>query len=127
MDRVTTDIELVTAYLNYFKSRDKELSWSWERVDELLRADPDNGWALTLKLLAAASDDAALAYVAAGPLEDLLNWHGVAVIDRVEAHARKDARFRLALTRVWGRGAIFDRVHRAADAGSNHPLERTRS
>jgi len=57
-------------------------------------------------LIADASDEKSLAYVAAGPLEDLLHKHGDVVIDRVELHARTDPKFRLALTGV-GDAALF--------------------
>jgi hypothetical protein len=61
-------------------------------------------------LIADASDEKSLAYVAAGPLEDLLHKHGDVVIDRVELHARTDPKFRLALTGV-GDAALFSIAH----------------
>jgi len=46
------------------------------------------------------ADDDILAFVAAGPLEDLLVRHPYAFIDRVEALARQDAHFRRAVSDV---------------------------
>src|ERR1700724_2176028 len=87
-------------------------------------SDPERAWELTLSLVAKASNPRTLSYVAAGPMEDLLNNHGSAVIDRVEIAARRDSKFRLALCDVWGTsrvaGDIFDRVRIAKGAGSNY-------
>jgi hypothetical protein len=43
-----------------------------------------------------------LAYIAAGPLEDLLKLHGLHVIARVEQESKTDVRLQLALSGVWG-------------------------
>jgi hypothetical protein len=56
---------------------------------------------VTCLLINKAPSDEALAYVAAGPLEDLLAFHGPAVIDYVTVAARADARLQLALSGVW--------------------------
>lgn len=45
-----------------------------------------------------------LGVLAAGPLENLLNQHGEAVIERVEILARRDPGFRLLLNGVWDAG-----------------------
>jgi hypothetical protein len=127
MDKAITESDLVTAYFSYLKTKDDDLFWAWERIDEIAHADPVRAWALILQLIVAAPDDLALFRIAAGPLEVLLKSHGPVVIDRVEDQARKDPRFRFVLSGVWGHSEIFDRVHRAAGAGSNYPLERTRS
>jgi hypothetical protein len=51
-------------------------------------------------------DEDILAYVAAGPLEDLLVRHPYAFIDRIESLARNDAHFRRAMSGVWGWNSI---------------------
>jgi uncharacterized protein DUF6869 len=94
--------ELSDAYLRDYKSKKKEDMSSWERVNELIQNNPDEGWAITCLLVNKATSDEALANVAAGPLENLLHVHGLAVIDRVEDESRKNARMRLALSGVWG-------------------------
>jgi hypothetical protein len=55
-----------------------------------------------LALVELAPDDAALAYVAAGPLEDLVREHLERFADRLVEQARRDPRFRDALKGVWG-------------------------
>jgi hypothetical protein len=118
------DSALADAYLRHFESEDPDLFWAWEEVLEITDSDPERAWELTLSLVAKASNPRTLSYVAAGPMEDLLNNHGSAVIDRVEIAARRDSKFRLALCDVWGTsrvaGDIFDRVRIAKGAGSNY-------
>lgn len=60
-----------------------------------------NAWDITLLLLRKAETDDALAYVAAGPLEDFLDIYGDSALDLVEGVAKSDSRFRLALSLVW--------------------------
>jgi hypothetical protein len=81
--------------------RENQDFWAWEEVDELVCRDPEAGWRVTHLLLNTASSDEALAYVAAGPLEDLMKKHGLTVIDQVAIAARNDKRLQLALSGVW--------------------------
>jgi hypothetical protein len=62
----------------------------------------DDAWPMILALVELAPDDAALAYVAAGPLEDLVREHLERFADRLVEQARRDPRFRDALKGVWG-------------------------
>jgi hypothetical protein len=108
-----TDQEIVAAYLaNY--AGDQAAFWAYEEACELLDSDPERLWRITLLLIEHASDEVALAYVAAGPLEDMLAQHGPAFIQRVEALARRDSRFRLALSGVWGHTSfnrdVYERI-----------------
>ena len=59
-------------------------------------------WPMLLVLIERAPDDAALAYVAAGPLEDFVRTHHDGFGTRILDEARRNARFRLALRGVWG-------------------------
>lgn len=63
---------------------------------------PDVAWPIILSLIEHAPDDESLAFVAAGPLEDLIQRHGQRFSDRLEDQARRDPRFRQALGDVWG-------------------------
>jgi hypothetical protein len=55
---------------------------------------------LVLALVRTAPDDR-LEHVGAGPVEDLVEKHAAALIDRIEAEARRDPRFREALGSIW--------------------------
>ena len=83
-------------------SADESLFWAWETVTDLVQNDLEAGWHVVLELVRAAKDDRMLAYIAAGPLEDLLCSHGSAVIERVEQQAAQDRHFRRGLSGVWG-------------------------
>jgi hypothetical protein len=75
--------------------------WAMEALDRLVRDAPDVAWATMIELVARASNARVLAFVAAGPLEDLLRTHGSQLIGDVERLAGSDAKFRRALTGVW--------------------------
>jgi len=96
------DEELVTAYLRHFATKDDALFWAWERVQEYVRKDPRKAWELTLQLIAAAPEKNALAYVAAGPLEDLLYARGALFVGEVEHLASSDPKFLSALRLIAG-------------------------
>ena len=77
------------------------LFWSFEKFDDVLHSDPDRAWNLVLQLVDASPSDRVLELVAAGPMEDLMDRHGKAVIDRVEGMAKKSPRFKQMLAGVW--------------------------
>jgi hypothetical protein len=67
-------------------------------------------WELVLEVLRRAPDEE-LGFFAAGPLEDVVRRFGVELVGRIEAEARRDARFRWALGRIWlSRGVLPDTV-----------------
>ena len=63
---------------------------------------------IVVGLIRAAEDDEAVMVVGAGPLEDLLNKHGNALVDDVEREAARNPRFRLALTGAWLAHGMLD-------------------
>ena len=98
--------QLVDAYLAHarecFRDGDKDPYFdAWEQVHDMVGDRPEEGWTLILQLIERAADEQVLAYIAAGPLEDLIKWHGPQFIERIEAHASIDAKFRRALRGVW--------------------------
>jgi len=74
--------------------------WAWEDVDTAAREPSPQTFDLLLALANAAPDDKALAYLGAGALEDLINWHGIEFVDQIEQCARRDRAFREALANV---------------------------
>lgn len=61
--------------------------------------DPERAWIVTKELLNRAPDSA-LGYIAAGPLEDLISFHGLEFIDRLEEYASRSPRVAKALDAV---------------------------
>jgi lipid II:glycine glycyltransferase (peptidoglycan interpeptide bridge formation enzyme) len=79
-----------------------EHTWAWEAVEARVHDEPDEVVALLVELANAAPDDVSLAYLGAGPIENLLCSRGSAVVfDEVERWARRDENFRKALRCAW--------------------------
>ena len=99
------------------RHRDDSSEWAEDEMRDVIHADPEIAWEVVKELVARAPDDSILAFVAAGPLENLICAHPDTVIDRVERRAAENARFRKALRAVWGwnrmPGAIRDRLDAA--------------
>jgi len=98
---IKTDAEIVAAYRSQFDAGgDSEHFWAWEAVNQ--RCDSlDDGTAITLQLILAAEDEQYLAYVAAGPLEDLLKMHGSKAIAKFAKAGAKSGNVRRAMAGVW--------------------------
>ena len=93
--------QIVASWFTYRRS-----SWAGDHVKDLVWHDAEAAWPLVLRLIREAPDDR-LEYVAAGDLEDLVRVHGPTMIDRIEAQAAADPRFRWALGCIWlSRGAL---------------------
>ena len=117
---MSTREELLEGYLAHAEAVAHERQdlhfWAFNELVDVLRDDPESAWWITVELIALASDDATLAYVAAGPLEDLLCKHPRVIIDRVEHRAREDARFLKAVAGVWGSSRMTQNVRARLDA-----------
>jgi len=76
---------------------------------------PDDCWAVILEVLARSPPDAVLGILAAGPLEDLIHYHGPEFIERIETESRRSAGFRHLLGGVWKSSSpeIWARVQKA--------------
>lgn len=93
--------KLTGTYLQHHATRRDEDFWAWEKVSEIVRSgDLHKAWNITLLLLQKASDEAR-GYIAAGPLEDIIDGYGEEALDRVEEAFDKDPRLQLALSGVW--------------------------
>jgi hypothetical protein len=87
-----------------------ETFWTVEAVEDLRRRDPESLWSFLRAALRQVQDDAAIAYIAAGPLEDLLVESGEAFIDRIEQEAGREPNVLRALCGVWGRSRMVPAV-----------------
>ena len=94
--------DLVKTWIDHALRGGDELFWAWDRVTKLTTHDPESVWPIILDLIQAAPNDQVLANIGAGPLEDLLCWHGAAFIERVEQAASRNSRFRKSLAATWG-------------------------
>jgi hypothetical protein len=97
---------LATDWIAFWKSPDGSierdaLAWTSDREWELVRQSPQDGWKLVLQILKLDDSPEIQEVLAAGPLEDLLSYHGEAMIGAVEQEARSNARFAHLLGGVW--------------------------
>ena len=72
---------------------------------------------MILVLVDRAADGAVLDYIGAGPLEDLVNEHGSAFVDRIAAQAAADPRFARALRYVRTRRGVPARLTDLIETG----------
>jgi hypothetical protein len=80
-----------------------ETKWAFDELEKLVENDPARAWAVILCILNTAhQDENALDNLAAGPLETLLARHGRDVVERVEAEAKANPKFKKLLKGVWG-------------------------
>ena len=110
---------IVREYLGYAAAPIGEEDWGWasDKLGRIITYVPDLAWEIVTALIDAAPSEDALAFFAAGPLEDLLSDHGAKVIDSVEARARVDAKFLKAvrqLRRLQMTDEVWARVEKAA-------------
>ena len=82
------DADLVAAYLAHAETRmrdgtDAEHFAAREELDELVTDEPERAWPIICEMIGRIVHDDILAYVAAGPLEDLLVRHPQTFIDRL--------------------------------------------
>ena len=103
-------------------ARYDERFWAVEAMWHLVARDPEGAWIILLELIGRAEGDRALAYIAAGPLENFLVAYGEGFLPRVEAEAARNARFRRALVGVWGENRMSeDLVRRDFPVLSTNP------
>jgi hypothetical protein len=67
----------------------------------IIENEPEKGWSAILAALADPKQESYLGIMAAGPLEDLLSFHGEKFIERIELEAKKNPKFAWMLGGVW--------------------------
>jgi hypothetical protein len=97
---------LIEAYFENYrrliegKSQDDTI-WILDLVDKLIHDEPDKALEFIVNLINMSKDTAMLAFVAAGPLEELLVYNGTAVIEKLKIVADTSDNIQLALSGVW--------------------------
>lgn len=75
--------------------------WAHEDLADLCYTNPNDAWQVILALVQASEADALLQAIGAGPLADLMIFHGEDYIGHVENQADADSRFRQAMSGAW--------------------------
>jgi hypothetical protein len=91
---------LAEAYLRHHE----EDFWAWEEVYRAVETDFNTGWNIVLILLEKAASEGDVQYVAAGPLEDLIDRYGHKALDVAEEECKNNLPLRVALRTV---GVLF--------------------
>lgn len=73
----------------------------FDEFDWVVREHPEYAWQVILAALEDPRLEPFLGILAAGPLEDILSYHGEAFIERVQAEAMANPRFAWLLGGVW--------------------------
>ncbi|MDF3833993.1 hypothetical protein P3W85_13665 [Cupriavidus basilensis] len=124
---------LVNAYIRRYSRYDPAIGrhevrsfWVWQACDWLCVNDPEGLWQLVLEILERTDSPRVLAALAAGELEDLIEYHGPAFIERIEQQAGRDSRFRRLLCGVWRSSTpqVWARVLAASDSNFNEVPQR---
>lgn len=104
-----SDQELEALLPRYLERRDD----AFEAVSAMSAYDPDQCWRFLEIARRADLSDLQLAFLPAGPFEDMLKRHGVEVIARVEEAAHADPKMRVLAATVWRAGMsdeVWDRI-----------------
>lgn len=122
---------LAAAYIDHFSESyvwDNDLvltkrdtsttQWASDKAIDLALENPEELWDLILEILKRDPPTDVIEVLAAGPLEDYIPKLGEKVIDRVEAQAAADPRFKSLLGGVW-RNSMSDEVWSRVQACSD--------
>ena len=100
--------EIGEAYVAYFRDKSPSTEWANDLVLDLTFSNQwEDAWQVVLAISRSESEleTEVLAFVAAGPLEDIICKAGPEFIDRVEHEAKFNRQFGRLLTGVWLRRA----------------------
>ncbi len=78
-----------------------EYCWAVNELIEKVHDDPEIVWDLILEIIMLDNSEDILNNVGAGPLEDLMVYHGEKFIDRIEQEAANSLLFQSAMQSVW--------------------------
>lgn len=105
--------KIVTAYLAFERasarsrtqkakrsSEVEKYEWAFWELREVVRQDPEEAWSILLDLVRRAEPDALWA-IAAGLLEDFVSLYATRFIDRIEAQASSNPKFRSCLGGIY--------------------------
>ena len=75
----------------------------------------ESHWKVINLIVNKSNEQSVIGNLAAGPLEDLIHYHGKQFIDRIETEARKNPLFRHLLGGVWNSGPseLWSRIEKA--------------
>ena len=115
--------ELADAWIALQKAKEnspeyERLFWASEEIWYLCWKQPEIAWVAIKEILEKDCSGRILENLSAGPLEDLMVYHGPALIQRVEAEARQNRTFASLLGGVWQNSMdprVWERIQKVWD------------
>ena len=92
--------EWAVIWLRHSTHRREEDFWAWDELTWTVVDNPERAWPVIMALVKRASDEQ-LGAIGAGPIEHLIDDHAPTFIDRIEAAAAAEPKFRDALASIW--------------------------
>lgn len=110
-------IRYYSAYLSGEAQPSLDKETAWDRVSELIDADPDRAWRIVLAAIERGPVEIAH-FIGASQLQDLIADLGESLVDRIENAARRQRKMAIALGAVdlgpWTPPRVVDRLRAIA-------------
>jgi hypothetical protein len=92
----------VDAYIEIYESESSNdehhpCYWAIEKFADLEMEHPDLNWKAMLQIIAENTSAAVISNLASGPMEELVELHGVEYISNIEREAQSNLNFRILL------------------------------
>jgi len=91
----------VRAFLEYYRSKFKKYTWVCEYAEKLIQTNPEASLQFVIELLATSQNEQEIAYVASGPLEELLHRHILTIRNEIKLQIEENPLMRTAIRYVW--------------------------
>lgn len=82
----------------------RDLTFFGRQIGGLAKERPEECLQVVVAILEKDSSDLIVSNVAAGPLENLIEWHGLLLISEIERISSSNKMFKRALGMVWPQG-----------------------
>jgi hypothetical protein len=105
--------DLAEKWIAYHSTNDEALFWAFEELCSLCEGNPEQAWQVVQQISNLSTDPKILGNLVAGPLEDILHYHGLDFIERFEIYTRQHPEFVTVAKGVWVKEAakeVRDRV-----------------
>jgi hypothetical protein len=93
--------QYIAQYAHQDRAESDRWFWAWEEVQEVVERTPGEALPLVVALADYCLSAQGLAYLGAGPVEDLVKRADDELFERMLKAATKNARFRRALATIW--------------------------
>ncbi|KAG9602228.1 hypothetical protein KCV01_g7290, partial [Aureobasidium melanogenum] len=111
----------IAMHLSQKGSKERESNfWAYMALEDLRTSDVERYWKIINDIKDIDDSEPILANLAAGPIEDLLVNNADKFIERIEALARSDLKFRTILSMVWQNDITNEVWARVQSVISNH-------